>query len=146
MNQLQKASPADYNTLLALWEASVRATHDFLNPDDILFFKNIIQQHNAFSLVELTCIVDEHNKILGFMGIAADKLEMLFLDPAERGKGLGKQLMQHAFETYRITKVDVNEQNEAARQFYEHFGFKVQSRSPLDGTGKPYPILHMELT
>ena len=146
MYQLQKASPADYNTLLALWEASVRATHDFLNPDDILFFKNIIQQHNAFSLVDLTCIVDEYNKILGFMGIAEDKLEMLFLDPAERGKGLGKQLMLHAFETYGITKVDVNEQNKAAREFYEYFGFKVQSRSPLDGTGKPYPILHMELT
>jgi putative acetyltransferase len=146
MYQIRKGLPADYNELLTIWEASVRVTHDFLDPDDILFFKNIIQQHNAFSLVDLTCIVDEHNKILGFMGIAEDKLEMLFLDPAKRGKGLGKQLMQHAFEVYHITKVDVNEQNESARQFYEHFGFKVQSRSPLDGTGKPYPILHMELT
>ncbi len=146
MYQFRKAVAADYPELLLLWEASVRATHHFLDPDDILFFKNIIQQHNAFALVDITCIVDEHNKTLGFMGIAEDKLEMLFLDPAERGKGLGKQLMLHAFETHRITKVDVNEQNEAARQFYEHFGFKVQSRSPLDGTGKPYPILHMELT
>lgn len=146
MYTFYKPPESDFPKLLTIWEASVRATHDFLNPDDILFFKNIIQQHNAFSLVELTCIVDEHNKILGFMGIAEDKLEMLFLDPAERGKGLGKQLMLHAFEIHRITKVDVNEQNEAARQFYEHFGFKVQSRSPLDDTGKPYPILHMELT
>lgn len=146
MYTFYKPIESDFHKLLTIWEASVRATHDFLNPDDILFFKNIIQQYNAFSLVELTCILDEHNKILGFMGIAANKLEMLFLDPAARGKGLGKQLMLHAFEVYQITKVDVNEQNEPARQFYEHFGFKVQSRSPLDGTGKPYPILHMELT
>ncbi|HCL06679.1 MAG TPA: GNAT family N-acetyltransferase [Chitinophagaceae bacterium] len=145
MYPFYKPTESDFYKLLTIWEASVRATHDFLNPDDILFFKHIIQQHNAFSLVELTCIVNEHNKILGFMGIAEDKLEMLFLDPAERGKGLGKQLMLYAFETHHITKVDVNEQNEAARQFYEHFGFIVISRSPLDGTGKPYPILHMEL-
>lgn len=145
MYQLRKGQSSDYQELLVIWEASVRATHHFLDPADILFFKDIIQQHNAFSMVDITCIVDEDQKILGFMGVAADKLEMLFLDPAERGKGLGKQLMQHAFTNYHITKVDVNEQNEAARQFYEYLGFVVKTRSPLDGTGKPYPILHMEL-
>jgi putative acetyltransferase len=145
MYRLRKAESPDHHKLLTIWEASVRVTHDFLDPDDIVFFKDIIQQQHAFSFVDLTCIVDEQNKILGFMGVAEDKLEMLFLDPAERGKGLGKQLMQHALTIQHITKVDVNEQNEAARQFYEYFGFIVISRSPLDGTGKPYPILHMEL-
>jgi len=145
MYKLRKAVPADYAELLVIWESSVRATHDFLDPADILFFKDVIQEHNAFSLVDITCIVDDQHKILGFMGVAEDKLEMLFLDPAERGKGLGKQLMEYAFTTHRITKVDVNEQNEAARAFYEYLGFIVKSRSPLDGTGKPYPILHMEL-
>jgi len=145
MYQLRKAVAADYPELLVLWEASVRATHHFLDPDDIFFFKNIIQEHHAFSLVAITCIVDEQNKVLGFMGIAEDKMEMLFLDPDQRGKGLGKQLMQYALKEYHITKVDVNEQNETARRFYENFGFTVKSRSPFDGTDKPYPILHMEL-
>lgn len=145
MYQLRKGSASDYPQLLAVWEASVRATHDFLDAEDILFFKELIQQHNAFSMVDITCITDGANRILGFMGIAADKLEMLFLDPEERGKGLGKQLMAHGFKVFNIRKVDVNEQNEAARKFYEHLGFSVRSRSPLDGTGKPYPILHMEL-
>lgn len=42
-------------------------------------------------------------------------------------------------------KVDVNEQNNHALGFYEHIGFKVVGRSPLDGQGEPYPILHMAL-
>jgi len=29
--------------------------------------------------------------------------------------------------------------------FYEHMGFEIISRSELDGLGKPYPILHMQL-
>lgn len=143
--KLYTPATTDFKTLLTIWEASVRATHDFLDPADILFFKEMIQQHAAFAAVALTCITDEHKRILGFMGIADDKLEMLFLDPSVRGKGLGKQLIQHALTEYQVTKVDVNEQNEQARQFYEHFGFKTKSRAPLDGTGKPYPILHMEL-
>jgi hypothetical protein len=39
--------------------------------------------------------------------------------------------------------VDVNEQNVAGRSFYEALGFVVIGRSPLDDTGRPYPILHM---
>lgn len=145
MYRMRKGCSEDEAQLLIIWEKSVKATHGFLEPDDILFFKSVIQEHHAFSLVDLTCIVDEKNGILGFMGIADGKLEMLFLDPGQRGKGLGKQLLLYAIHEYHITKVDVNEQNETARQFYEHFGFIVKSRSPLDGTGKPYPILHMEL-
>ena len=37
----------------------------------------------------------------------------------------------------------MNEQNVAARGFYEALGFAVVGRSPMDDTGRPYPILHM---
>jgi ribosomal protein S18 acetylase RimI-like enzyme len=39
--------------------------------------------------------------------------------------------------------VDVNEQNPAARGFYEALGFVVVGRSPLDEGGRPFPVLHM---
>jgi putative acetyltransferase len=41
--------------------------------------------------------------------------------------------------------VDVNEQNSAARRFYEACGFVVEGRSELDDQGRPYPLLHMRL-
>ena len=72
-------------------------------------------------------------------------LKMIFLHPDARGKGIGKMLLKYAIADLKVTKVDVNEQNAEALQFYEHFGFTVISRSALDGTGKPYPILHMQL-
>jgi len=44
-----------------------------------------------------------------------------------------------------VLKVDVNEQNDQALGFYKGNGFKVISRSEMDSSGKPYPILHLEL-
>jgi hypothetical protein len=32
-----------------------------------------------------------------------------------------------------------------ALDFYQHIGFSVTGRSPVDGQGKPYPLLHMVL-
>jgi putative acetyltransferase len=49
----------------------------------------------------------------------------------------------HAQELRGALTVDVNEQNAAARGFYAALGFDVVARSPLDETGRPYPILHM---
>ena len=145
MYKLEVPAKSEYPTLLAVWESSVRATHHFLDKNDIEMFKKIIQEKDVFNHVDLTCVRDTNNKILGFMGVSKDSVEMLFIDSRSIGKGIGKMLLLHAINNLNITKVDVNEQNEQALKFYEHFGFKVTSRSEFDGTGKPYPILHMQL-
>jgi putative acetyltransferase len=145
MYKLDTAQQTDYPVLLEIWEASVKATHHFLNKNDIEFFKKTIQEKNIFDLVKLTVVRDDNNLIVGFMGVSENSLEMIFLHPNARRKGIGKMLLKHAINDLKVNKVDVNEQNEEALQFYEHFGFKIMSRSALDGTGKPYPILHMQL-
>lgn len=79
------------------------------------------------------------------MGIENNRLEMLFLSPSERGKGLGKQLMQFGIQNYGIQEVTVNEQNPQAVGFYEHLGFEAYKRSEYDEEGNPYPLLYMKL-
>jgi len=145
MYKLETPQKSDHPLLLDIWESSVRVTHHFLKEGDIAFFKKTIVEKRIFDSASLTTIKDENNGILGFMGVSGDSLEMIFLDPGVRGKGIGKILLEYAIHDLKITKVDVNEQNKDALKFYEHFGFRVVSRSPLDGTGKPYPIRHMQL-
>lgn len=139
------ATEEDHAKLLELWELSVRQTHDFLREEDIIFYKKVIGEHQVFDHVRLVCANDVKDKIIGFLGVSTDNIEMLFLDPEFIGMGIGKGLLLYAINKLGMRKVDVNEHNSQARAFYEHFGFKVMSRSELDGTGKPYPILHMEL-
>lgn len=140
---IKPVTESEYPRLLEVWESSVRATHHFLIEEDIQLFKKWIPLH-YLKAVELSGIRDEKGRLHGFSGVAGQNLEMLFIHADMRGKGLGKQLMMHAIQTYRIDKVDVNEENPEAIGFYEHFGFKVIGRSELDASGKPYPILHME--
>lgn len=134
----------EYGKITELWEASVRATHSFLTEEDIQFFKPLIKNEYLAAVV-LRCAKDEEGKIHGFLGVAEGNIEMLFVDLKSFKNGIGKLLLNYALNELGATKVDVNEQNHNALKFYEHMGFKVISRSPVDGFGKPYPLLHMEL-
>lgn len=135
---------ADYPELVAVWEASVRATHDFLGEQDIAFFKPLLLS-DYLPAVRLACTKTAAGAISGFVGVAENKIEMLFIDPARRGQGLGKTLLDYAVTELGADKVDVNEQNAQAVGFYRHLGFRTVARSPLDGSGKPFPLLHMAL-
>jgi putative acetyltransferase len=97
-DDLQPISRDELTDLIAVWEASVRATHAFLTDDDIAFFRPLVAD-GVFSLPHLLG-VREH----------------------------------------------VNEQNPEAVAFYRSPGFEVVGRSPLDPSGKPFPILHMRST
>lgn len=63
---------------------------------------------------------------------------------AERGKGVGKQLLQYGIENYGIQELTVNEQNPQAVGFYRHMGFKMYKRTDYDEEGNPYPLLYMK--
>jgi putative acetyltransferase len=141
---IEAVTKTDYPELLAVWESSVRATHHFLAEADIAFFKPLIIG-TYFDLVELRCVKNEQERIIGFSGVAGAELEMLFIHAEYRGKGVGTLLLQNAMQKMGVTKVGVNEDNVQALGFYQQFGFEVYDRSSLDGTGKPYPILHLKV-
>jgi putative acetyltransferase len=133
---------SDYQELTRIWEDSVRATHDFLPDSYIELLKNLVLTR-YLDAVMLICTRDHRQRITGFAGIAAGKIEMLFIDPDHRGQGLGKQLLKYAIEHFNADELDVNEQNPQALGFYFKQGFEVIGRSEHDGMGQPYPLLHM---
>lgn len=128
--------------LTIIWEKSVRSSHHFLTEDDIAFFKPLIR-NQYFKEVHLFITQNEKKQISAFMGLSDNMIEMLFVLPEEQGKGHGKALVDYAINKCHIHKVDVNEDNQQAYQFYLHMGYEVIGRSEHDPTGKPFPILHM---
>ena len=77
--------------------------------------------------------------------MAGAVMESLFLAPEFHRRGGGRRLVEHARARHSELTVDVNEQNAAAVDFYHACGFVVEGRSEEDGTGRPYPLLHMRL-
>ncbi|WP_432944769.1 GNAT family N-acetyltransferase [Kribbella sp. CA-253562] len=136
--------PDEYAEATRIWEASVRATHDFVTEADLDVFRPLVAA--SFGQLEhLAGLRDDDGRLLGFAGATAGKLEMLFLAPEARGRGGGTLLLDHARRVFGVTAVDVNEQNPQAVGFYLHHGFTVSGRSERDGTGKPYPLLHLTI-
>ena len=77
--------------LLNIWEQSVRATHQFLSGPEI----RRIAEYVPAALREVPVLAAAENaegEPVAFMGIAGNKLEMLFVSPESRGKGVGKRL------------------------------------------------------
>jgi len=144
-NNIIKATPEEYPEITRVWETSVRATHDFLKEEDILYFKPLILTEYLPAMEHLFYIKNEKGRIVAFIGIQEKHIEMLFVHPDTRGKGLGKRLIFFAIQRYHIETVDVNEQNEQGVGFYLNMGFEVTGRDTLDSSGKPFPILHMKL-
>lgn len=137
-------APQDYEEILEVWEASVRHTHDFLTEEHIQFYKPLVRNH-YLPAVELYIIRNASRKIVAFVGLSDELIEMLFVSPDEQGKGYGKRLLEYVTQKKQMNKVDVNEQNEKALSFYLHMGFQIIGRDETDGMGKPYPILHLQL-
>ncbi|MGN6492274.1 MAG: GNAT family N-acetyltransferase [Agriterribacter sp.] len=139
---IRKIETADHQDLINIWESAVLHTHGFLKEEDFTYYKKHIPSY--FEHVTLLGY-EQEGILVGFMGVAGENLEMLFIHNDFRGKGIGKKLILYGIEQLKVTRVDVNEQNIQAVDFYKHIGFRVLMRTALDGQGKESPILKMGL-
>jgi putative acetyltransferase len=142
---IRNANAADCEALFDIWLRSVRATHTFLAEDDIAGMMPLVREYLATGEDEFWVLSDDGDTPVGFMTLNGNKMEALFLDPSIHRRGGGGQLVRHAQSLKGELTVDVNEQNSGACRFYEACGFKVEGRSELDSTGRPFPLLHLRL-
>ncbi|GEE03784.1 GCN5 family N-acetyltransferase [Gordonia spumicola] len=140
---LREPGVDDYPAIVGVWRSAVTATHDFLATEH---FAEIERALPGDYLPNVTLTVAEHQgRIVGFSGVAENRLEMLFVHDDVRGTGVGTRLLDDAIERLEVTELDVNEQNPHAVEFYRRRGFEQVARSDLDGDGLPYPILTLAL-
>ena len=142
--EITLATVADQPRCFEVWESSVRATHTFLTEADLQALIPLVKAGLA-AFDPLHVVRGPTGEVLAFMGVAEGVVEMLFVHADHRGRGHGHRLLTHALTDHGATRVDVNEQNPQALAFYLRHGFRVAGRSPLDGQGNPFPLLHLTL-
>lgn len=142
MVTLRTSRAKDRQALFALWDASVRATHGFVSEADLAMYAGLVRDY-YLPQTRVLVAVDERDAPLGFIGVLGNRIEALFVRPDRHGEGIGRMLVADAKAKRRELYVDVNEQNEGGRIFYDRMGFRRIGRSPLDGCNRPYPILHL---
>ena len=120
--------------IVQLWKENVKVTHTFLTEEEIQNIKQYVPQ--AVEHVPHLCIaLSKQGELLGFIGVADQRLEMLFIQVNARGQGIGKQLLRYAIKNFAVKELTVNEQNPQAIGFYEHLGFVTYKRTDLDEGG-----------
>ena len=141
--RIRPSTPEDAPAALAIWRSATgEAGHDFLSDSD----RASIDGEVATMLpgLQYDLAVDGTGRPLAFVIGDADTIDALFVDPAAQGHGIGRAMVERFAAGKPVVRLDVNEANAPARQFYEHIGFAGTGRSERDGRGRPYPLLHME--
>lgn len=141
MFTIRRSRADESHRTVAIWRATVDATHDFLTDDD----RVAIEREVCAFLPQapLWLAVDQDDHPLAFMLMDGKHMEALFVDPAYHGRGIGAQLVRRGLAMHPDMTTDVNEQNGQAIAFYEGMGFHRTGRSPRDGQGRPYPLIHL---
>lgn len=141
MPTFRSSTNRDLPRVMEIWRRSVDATHHFLSLSDKLAIEAELLAF--FPEVSLHLAVDDAGIPQGFMFVHDGHLEALFIDPDQRGNGIGKAFILRAIAAHPELTTDVNEQNPDALGFYEHIGFVRTGRSALDGQGRAYPPIHL---
>lgn len=143
MISIRPSRPTDGERALEIWASAVDATHDFLSPEDRLAIGKEVA--GFLPGTPMTVAVDASDRALGFMIVDDGSIEALFVDAACHGQGVGKALIEHAIQALGAHRLEVNEQNARARGFYCRMAFAEIGRKEMDGQGRPYPLILMEL-
>jgi putative acetyltransferase len=141
MFTLRTSTNQDLPRILDIWRSAVDATHDFLTREDRVSIEAEVVSFFLYVSFVLAC--DEEDVPQGFMFLHDGHLEALFVAPEKHGMGIGAILIRSALRDHPGLTTDVNEQNRSALAFYEHLGFERTGRSPVDGQGRPYPLIHL---
>lgn len=78
---------------------------------------------------ETVFVAEDGDKILGFISMRNDDfIHNLFVDVSEQGRGVGKVLIQHAFDEFLVKPVSLKctVRNTSACAFYESQGWVIE--------------------
>jgi len=131
---------SDLFAVMQLWlETNVQA-HTFIAPcywsghyDPV---KKLLPQAETYIYES-----DATRRIEGFIGLTEEYIDGCFVKESAQGKGIGKQLLDHAKSTRDTLSLRVYAKNTRAVRFYQREGFAVQEEDTDNGTGETELIM-----
>lgn len=135
---IRPAREADLDALTDVWERAARSSHQFMDPGDFAALRPAIR--DAYLPSMDVWLVETADGPAAFVGARGSHVELLYVDPAFQGKGLGTRLLAVVGE-HGATSVEVYADNAVGVAFYRSQGFTEVQRRERDAAGRPYPMV-----
>lgn len=110
------------NEILDVYDKSISDLNNEISKDSLEQIKNNTKEMIK-SVENLIIVKNEEENIIGFMGCENENLEMLYLHPDYKNKGLGKELINIAINNHNVNKTQVTKINTNGIDFLSHMGF-----------------------
>lgn len=123
----------DTDALITIWDQAEALAHPFL-PDNVRNQVRKDMRHIYLPNAE-TWVLENDGAPVGFIAMIGREIGGLFLDPAEQGKGMGRQMVDHIFAIKGPLTVEVFKENKIGLPFYERYGFVVTGEGAFDASG-----------
>lgn len=142
MTVVRKYKKRDLEEVISAWENTQKIAHPFLSEEFQTQEKKNIKEVYLPNVE--TLVVDDDNKVVGFISLIGNEIGGLFVQPSHHGKKIGKMLVDKAHELHNILLVEVFEKNLVGRNFYMKYGFKFVEEKIHEPTGEKVLCLKFE--
>ena len=129
---IRKYNENEIPKLLEIWEAAALIAHPFLSKDFHEMVKKAMR--DMYLPNSDTWVYEKNGSIIGFIAMLNNEIGGLFVDPNQQAKGVGTSLVHYMTQFHDTLEVEVFEENNIGKPFYEKYGFKVIKEYVMEET------------
>lgn len=124
-----------------IWFRASMQAHPFIGEATLREQQPLME--DVYLPMATTSVAVKDGRIAGFASLLKDHIAALFVDPTAQGQGIGRELLDHASQEREQLSLEVYLHNPKAVEFYERYGFVIESRREVDDQGQPFPNARM---
>jgi len=128
---------ADQSKIIDIWYQASFMAHPFIGADRLQEQRALIQ--DVYLPQAETWVAEHKGAVLGLISLLDDVVGGLFIDPTVQGQGIGRKLINHAFNLRGALSLEVYLENQKAVGFYQALRFREVARRDVDDLGFPFP-------
>ena len=122
--QIRLSREEDIDHLIEIWlEGSVQA-HHFIDQEYWKSMKD--EMKHKYLPMSVTYVVEQGERVVGFVSMVEDYLAALFIDPNFQKNGFGKSLLDYVKRKHDTVELKVYRKNAIALHFYVKNGFVIK--------------------